>query len=427
MAQETALHNFTTYIKPTQRGMLLVLHPPLRVNQGKLIWDAQACNGLEQWADNFGSLIIAAPTIPEAAAGLDKITVWRDVATLKNPERFEFVQLPWAYSLPEFVRTYKTTRKLFAELIQRCQYLQFAIGGLVGDWAAIAALEARSQGRNYAIHADRVEHQVVRQVAKTARLKTRLAVGISSPLMSQLEKHVIKSASLGLWHGKDCYAAYSPFCQNSYVVHDVHTKVSDAITPAAFATKVKSALTAPVLRICYAGRISAMKAPLEWVRAIGVAQDLGVNLQAIWFGNGDLMDEMRALISELKLDSCIELYGLERDRGRLLQKIRDAHLMSFTHITPESPRCLIEALVSGTPIVGYASQYVEELTEHYGGGEFVPVHGWQQLGKVIAELYHDRSRLARLIQEAGTNGARFNDEAVFQERSQLIKRHLVNC
>ncbi|HEY9641050.1 MAG TPA: glycosyltransferase, partial [Coleofasciculaceae cyanobacterium] len=129
----------------------------------------------------------------------------------------------------------------------------------------------------------------------------------------------------------------------------------------------------------------------------------------------------------LKLDSCIELYGLERDRAKLLQKIRESHLMPFTHITPESPRCLIESLVSGTPIVGYESQYVEELTEHYGGGAFVPVHDWQKLGELIAALYHDRSRLSQLIQEAGTNGARFNDEAVFQERSQLIKQHLVVC
>jgi glycosyltransferase involved in cell wall biosynthesis len=427
VAQKTALYNFASYITPTQKGMFLVLHPPLRVKDGRLLWDAQACNGLEQWADNFGSVIVAAPAIPEAVAELDKTIVWRDTATLQNPERFEFVQLPWAYSLPEFLRTYRATRKLFAELIQRCQYLQFAIGGLVGDWAAVAALEARKQGRKYAIHADRVEHQVVLQVAKGARLKSRLAAGIGSPLMAQLEKHVIEHAELGLWHGKDCYAVYSPFCRNSYVIHDVHTKVSDAITPAAFAAKVKSAFTDPTLRICYAGRISTMKAPLEWVRAIGVARDLGVNLQAIWFGNGDLMDEMRALISELKLDSCIELYGLERDRSKLLQKIRDAHLMPFTHITPESPRCLIESLVSGTPIVGYESQYVEELTEHHGGGAFVPVHAWQQLGELIAALYHDRSRLAQLIEEAGTNGARFNDEAVFHERSQLIKQHLVAC
>ena len=106
-----------------------------------------------------------------------------------------------------------------------------------------------------------------------------------------------------------------------------------------------------------------MKAPLEWVRAIGAARAQGVNLQATWFGDGELKDEMKALVTDLKLDSCIELYGLERDREKLLARLRAAHLMMFTHITPESPRCLVEALVSGTPMVGYTSSYVEELTE----------------------------------------------------------------
>lgn len=404
--------------------MLLVLHCPLLVKNGQLLWDSQACNGLEQWADNFGSVTVAAPAIPESFAASDKVTVWRDTATLKQPERFEFVLLPWAYSLPQFLKVYSSTRQLLADLVQRCQYVQVAIGGLVGDWAGITALEARKQGRPYAVHADRVEHQVVLNVAQQASLKSRLMASIISPLMARFEKRVIEHGSLGLWHGKDCYDAYSPFCKTSYIVHDVHTKPGDAISPAAFAEKVKNAATDPVLRICYAGRMAAMKAPLEWVKAIGVARDLGASLQATWFGDGELREEMQALIAELKLESCVKLYGLERDRNKLLQQIRDAHLMLFTHITPESPRCLIESLVSGTPIVGYESQYVEELTEHKGGGAFVPVHDWQKLGKLIADLSQNRQQLSQLIQAAGDNGARFNDEAVFQERSELIKTHL---
>ena len=407
-----------------QKGMLLVLHCPLRVQDGKVLWESQACNGLERWADNFGSLVIAAPVIPEALVGQMKNMVWQDPATLSRPDRFEFVQLPWAYSLPQFLKTYLSTRRQLAELVQRCEYVQVGIGGLVGDWAAITALEAHRQNRKCAVHADRVEHQVVLNVAKQAGWKAQLGASISSPLMALFEKYVIKRSSLGLWHGQDCYAAYSPFCKTSYVVHDVHTKPSDAISAEALEQKVAASKTDPVLNICYAGRISAMKAPLEWVRAIGAARALGVNLQATWFGDGELKDEMKALVTELKLDSCIELYGLERDREKLLKRLRTAHLMMFTHVTPESPRCLVEALVSGTPMVGYTSSYVEELTETRGGGAFVPVHDWQKLGELIATLDRDRPRLSQLIQAAGTNGARFNDKAVFQERSELIKKHL---
>jgi glycosyltransferase involved in cell wall biosynthesis len=407
-----------------QKGMLLVLHSPLRAKDGQLLWDAQACNGAEQWADNFGSVIVAAPLIPDVFADQDKVRIWRDVTTLQQPDRFEFVPLPWAYSLPKFLTSYRSTRSQLAGLIQRCHYLQFAIGGLIGDWAAIAALEAQKQQRDYAVHADRVEHEVVRQVARDADQREKIKAAIVSPLMAQLERRVIRQCNLGLWHGEDCYAAYSSLCHNNYVIHDVHTKPEDAIPVAQLAEKVAQAATAPTLRICYAGRIAPMKAPLEWVRAIGVAKDLGVNLQATWIGDGEQFDEMASLINRLNLGSYITLHGLERDRSVLLQKIRDSHLMLFTHITPESPRCLIEALVSGTPIVGYESRYVHELTDHNGGGAFVPVHDWQQLGALIYALSSDRPRLAQLIQDAGTNGARFNDQAVFHERSELLKKHL---
>jgi len=407
-----------------RKGMLLVLHSPLYQRDGRLFLDDQAGNGLEQWADHFGSIVIAAPLLPDRLASQQRVTFWRDISTLKQPERFEFVPLPWAYSLPQFLQTYPSTCKLLATLIQRCDYLQFAIGGLIGDWAGIAALEARKQRRNYAIHADRVEHQVVKQLAHAGSLKKQMIGRVRSSLMARFEKYVIQSSTLGLWHGQDCYEAYQSLCSNSYIVHDVHTKPEDAITPKALAEKVRSAETNSVLRICYAGRINPMKAPLDWVRAIGAARDAGVNVQATWFGEGELIDEMKSLIAELKLEQCIKLYGLERDRQKLLQQIRESHLMLFTHITPESPRCLIEALISGTPIVGYDSSYVQELTQSHGGGVFVPIHDWHKLGEQIVALDRDREKLAQLIQQAGINGSRFNDKAVFAERSELIKKHL---
>ncbi|MFM7423667.1 MAG: glycosyltransferase [Elainella sp.] len=404
--------------------MLLVLHAPFRLRDGQIWWDSQACNGAEQWADSFGFVIVAAPVIPEALAVQNTTTVWRNTTTLDCPERFEFVPLPWAYSLPQFLQTYAQTRQQLAQLVRRCRYIQVAIGGLFGDWAAITVLEAHRQNRRCAVHADRVEHQVVLHVAQQAGWRKRLQAKAVSALMARFERHVIQRGSLGLWHGQDCYAAYSPFCATSYVIHDVHIKPENSISPEALHRKLAEVSQTSLLRICYAGRIAPMKAPLDWVKALGQARSLGVEFRATWFGDGNLKAEMQELIRELDLEDWIELYGFERDQVKLLERMRQAHLMLFTHITPESPRCLVEALASGTPIVGYASAYTEELTASLGGGTFVPLQDWQSLGQRLADLNGDRPRLMRLIRAAAANGARFNDRAVFQQRSQLIKQHL---
>jgi glycosyltransferase involved in cell wall biosynthesis len=369
-------------------------------------------------------VIVAAPILPEALATQEKTITWQDTATLAKPHRFEFVPLPWAYSPLKFFFCYRSVRASLGELISRCRYLQFAIGGLFGDWAAVAALEAHKQGRPYSIHTDRVEHEVMLQSSQGAKLKTRLKSRIMAPLIASYHKQIIKNCSLGLWHGQDCYSAYSPFCKNSYLIHDIHTKPSDCISNLELLQKVQRAKSDETIRICYAGRIDPMKAPLDWVKAIARARDLGVKLHATWMGDGPLRQEMEAMIAEMGLNSVIELTGFVSDRTKLYKKIGESHIMLFTHVTPESPRCLIESLVRGTPIIGYHSEYADDLVNNLGGGRFVPLEDWEQLGNLIAQLSNDRKRLSKLIQEAGKNGARFNDQAVFLERSELIKKHL---
>lgn len=408
----------------SQKQMLLVIPVPFRVKDNQLWFESQACNGLERWADNFESVIIAAPVIPEAIAETEKGIIWQNTETLAGRERFEFVPLPWAYSPLKFFSSYSSVRATLAQLISRCRYLQFAIGGIFGDWAAIGALEAKKQGRACAIHIDRVEHQVILRTSENAKLKTRLKAKVMAPLMANYHKQIIKSATLGLWHGQDCYDAYSPFCDNSHLIHDVHTKASDIISDYELAEKVNQVKTDQIIRICYAGRLDPMKAPIDWVQAVETALKMGVKLQATWMGDGSLFAETQAMISDRGLGDAIELLGFESDRQKVLTRIRDAHLMLFTHVTPESPRCLIEALTNGTPIIGYESPYALDLIKDFGGGRFVPINEFFQLGKLLVSLSSDRQQLSQLIEQAGKNGKRFYDEAVFKDRSNLIKSNL---
>lgn len=413
--------------KIPRKGMLLVLPVPFLVKGNEIFFEAQACNGLARWADNFGSVIVVAPTIPEALAAEDKITIWQNTTTLEKAERFELVPLPWAYKLSDFLSSYSQVRAYLGELVSRSEYLQFALGGLIGDWAAIAALEAHKQGREYAIHTDWVNHEVLLKSANRGNLKKRFKAIVDALLVKMYHKRIIQNCAVGLWHGQDCYSVYSSWCKNSYLIHNIHLKSSDSIGKQELARKVAHTHCEAVdntIRICYAGRIDPMKAPLEWVKSIAHARDNGVNIQATWMGDGILMDEMKALIGKLGLNSYIELTGFEQNRDKLLHKIRESHIMLFTHVTPESPRCLIEALMCGTPIIGYQSDYPVELVGDFGGGKFVPMGDWKKLGDLLVTLSKDRQRLSQLIQEAGENGQRFNDEAVFLHRSNSIKKHL---
>jgi glycosyltransferase involved in cell wall biosynthesis len=407
------------------QSMLLVLGLPFKREGDRLLCESQALNGLQRWADNFESIILAAPVMPaQVPFDWSNQGTWLDVATLERPERFEFVPLPWAFSLPDFVRNYAATRSLLAKLIARCEYIQLALEWLIGDWAAIAALEAIHQGRPYAIHKDIVSHKLLLQTSQGKSLKTRLMAQLKAPIMQAYHQWIIRRAGLGLWHGADCYNAYQPFCANSYLIHDIHTKSTDLLDSTALADKCRESQTG-VLRICYVGRMTAMKAPQQWVKALGKAKELGAEFTATWVGEGELRSDTEAAIAQLGLGDRIQLTGFETDRERVLDYLRAAHILVFTHITLESPRCLIEALISGTPIIGYDSAYVHDLVkDNSAAGVFVPIGNWQQLAAVILEIDRDRPALARRILAAAACGQHFSDEAVFRERSSLIKHHL---
>lgn len=409
---------------PDNESLLLVVPVPLRLAGGKTFLEIQACNGVERWAESFSSVVFAAPVIPEDVAVKETSTVWRDVDELNCRPRAEFVPLPWAYRYCDFISALRPTRNVLRGLVERTRYLHLSLSGCAGDWAAIAALEARKLGRAYAVHTDRVEFSVQLAMEPRPSFRRLVRAYVEYPLIKYYQRHVIKTCAVGLWHGYDCYRVYSKMCSNNFLVHDIHTKRADYVGADAVEDKAARVLHEKPLRVVYAGRASGMKGPLDWVRSLAYARDYGADFRAVWVGDGPLLEDMKRLSHDLDLEGIVSFPGFVEERRRLLEFLRDAHVLVFTHLTPESPRCLIESFVSGTPIVGYENAYAQDLLEAYGGGVFVKLRDAAGLGRLIAQLDRDRPHVAELIRQAGKNGARWNDEEVFRRRSELLKQNL---
>ena len=399
---------------------LLIYAPvPLFRHEGTLWLEGQACNGLRLWAENFEYLNVMMPVedgtpppeyvpLPQVGPSLDRIAVHT---------------LPTAYRPDQFARAYRNNRAKIRELIDCSDYLSFAIGGLFGDWGSVACIQAHNMNRHYAVWTDRVESQVIRRTAHNAEWKARLKSRLYSRPMAMLERHVIRRSTLGLFHGKDTFDTYAPYCRNPKLVHDIHIAKSDHIGSGPLETKIASAGKGP-LKLTYVGRADAMKGPMDWIEVLSGLAAQGIDFQATWIGDGDLLERMKARVSELGLNDRIALPGFSNDRDIVLSALRRSHLFLFCHKTPESPRCLIEALVSGTPIVGYASAFSEDLINAHGGGRLVALNDQIALSAALADLAVDRNALADLIKNAAMDGAPFDDVSVFQHRSEIIKENL---
>ena len=72
---------------------LMVLPVPMRVTDGgrTILFESQACNGLDRWCDSFESLYVAAPVLDESLVAGRKSMSWVDVKGIPSIDRIEFV------------------------------------------------------------------------------------------------------------------------------------------------------------------------------------------------------------------------------------------------------------------------------------------------------------------------------------------------
>ncbi len=401
------------------RRLLIYAPVPLYRFDGELFVERQAINGLRLWASHFSEVISMMP-VQDAPPPAGWLPLRENQTAL---ERVRIEPLPMAYRPDQFMRVFSSTKRKIAELITQAEYLSFAIGGLFGDWGAVSAFVAHRQKRRFAVWTDRVESEVLRQDLKDPIWRNRWRARLTYRPMAMLERKVVRMSALGLFHGKDTFDTYSPYCSNPHLVHDIHIRAEDHIPAERLSHKIETVGDGP-LQIVYAGRADSMKGPLDWVEVLERLHVLGVDFRATWLGAGEALEQMRARVARAGLSDKVLLPGFVSAHDQVLETLRAAHVFMFCHKTPESPRCLIETLCNGTPIVGYDGAYAQDLISGHGGGVLVPMNDVEALTNAVAALASDRTRMGRLIAQARTDGLPFTDENVFEHRAELIKEQL---
>lgn len=399
---------------------LLIYAPvPLYRKNGQLFLEDQARNGLRLWAENFDYLTVMMPV-----SDAEPPPSWGPLENVgPNLDRITVVPLPMAYRPDQFLRHQSAVRSQIRNLIAQADYVSFAIGGLFGDWGSVGCHEAYKMGRPYGVWTDRVESQVVRQEIGQGHWRQSLRARLSHRPMAWLERRLIRRAHVGFFHGRETFETYAPFCRNPQLVHDIHIRKQDHIGPDALETKTVGA-GQPLLKIVYMGRADPMKGPFDWIDVLKRAADAEAQFQASWIGEGSELELMRRKIAEHGLTDRVATPGFVSDRVLVLKALREADIFLFCHKTPESPRCLIEALTSGTPIVGYEGAFARDLISPHGGGVLVPLNDVAALSEQVIEISRDPKQLAELIRRAAADGAPYDDVSVFHHRSELIREHL---
>lgn len=394
-----------------QNDRLLLVLPILAYSHGgKIYVDRQACNGLRLWLENFSLVTCACPT-QDLAPPADRLPI----DDIKGIERLSFVRLPVAYTFVSFMGALPRALATLDESMSAARYLHFAIGGLWGDWGAVACLMAARRGRQFVVWTDRVESAVIRFSARSKPAIKAAYYRFYATLVHHYERYVIRRSPIGLFHGMDCYEAYAPFCSRPFLVHDLHLEEADQVSDDEIDRRLQR--SGP-LRIAYAGRVHREKGVFHWLETLSNAKRAGLEFSASWFGDGPDLTEARMQARQFGLDDCVEFPGSVSDHRALMEGLKTFDLFLFCHLTPESPRCLIEALVCGLPLIGYDSPCQRDLIRHHGGGLLAPQGDPVSLARVLCDF---PARRKSLTSNARQDGRAFTATAVFRHRSELTR------
>ncbi|MCU0910010.1 MAG: glycosyltransferase family 1 protein, partial [Rhodobacteraceae bacterium] len=208
---------------------------------------------------------------------------------------------------------------------------------------------AHRMGLPFYVWTDRVESDVVRQSATSGPWRKRLMARLTHRPMAWLEHYLIRRADLGLFHGQETFDAYAPYSRNPRVVHDIHIRKADHIDPGRLAGKQAAAAGGGRLRFVYTGRADSMKGPHDWLSVMESLDAAGIDFEATWLGDGDLIEAMRQRIASGPLKDRVRLPGFVRDRATVLEALRAADLMVFCHKTARRRSRTLPATGHGLP------------------------------------------------------------------------------
>jgi colanic acid/amylovoran biosynthesis glycosyltransferase len=154
------------------------------------------------------------------------------------------------------------------------------------------------------------------------------------------------------------------------------------------------------LEIISIGSLQPYKGHIYLVRACTELQKRGIPFRCRIVGGGDLRDMLERAIRENQLAHVVELMG-PRTQDEVSQLLRTANCyVQPSVITPSGkmegiPVALMEAMVSGIPVVATSISGIPELVRHGDTGWLVPPEDFKALADALSQIHRNPAEAKR--------------------------------
>ncbi len=190
--------------------------------------------------------------------------------------------------------------------------------------------------------------------------------------------------------------------------------------PERFLTLQRPAHNGPT-RVLFIGSLSEEKDPIAAVTAFAIATDRA-ELSLTVVGDGPLLEALRDLAAELKLEDSIEFTGSVAD---VAPHLASADLLLLTSKTEGLPGVLIEAAAAGLPAIAYDVGAVDEVIEDGSSGLVVRDRTAEATARALVMLARDAGLRQRFGERArAVVVERFLIESAVDRTDRLLRDQL---
>lgn len=151
---------------------------------------------------------------------------------------------------------------------------------------------------------------------------------------------------------------------------------------------IQSKLSQAPYTLLNVGRLSDHKAQHLLLYACRQLLDTGYSFRCLIIGEGPTREKLENLITELDLNDCVTLMGA-RYHDEVLAMYQDADLFVLSSVAEGMPIVLMEAMLSGVPVVAPSLSGIPELFDHGKAGVLVEPNNIESLVQGISSVFNN--------------------------------------
>jgi glycosyltransferase involved in cell wall biosynthesis len=247
--------------------------------------------------------------------------------------------------------------------------------------------------------------------------------------LRQVQQEVAQRKAISIAAGVQCnglptFHAYKGLSKHPHLFFDTRTEASMLATRDQISHRSFQLSQGHKLRLTFSGRLTLMKGVND---LLTVADNLRRSAVGDWFelsicGDGDYVGQLRQDIDRMGLGAVVKMRGNMDFKTELVPFLKtETDLFVCCHRQGDPSCTYLETMACGVPIIGYANEAWDQLSEHARIGWTIKTGDAKSMADKIAQLYSAPDEIEKEAVRSLNFASRHTFESTFQARVEHMR------